>query len=182
MVHAAGDPGWVAWTNGVDTSLAGKMDTTAVNAAIASSISALQATTASIDDLFISASLFPTGVAATTSPFSTPVVIAPFPLVVTSVSLVQWGTTIAASDTNYWTFTAQAADSSATQHTIAARTTQVVGGGAMTSRIKWTFDATTFTAYKTLNAGDILSFSCVATGAPTAIGSPLFATVGYRPV
>jgi len=198
MTFVAGQTGQMAWINEVDAeaaantakglvhdaALATLPGTYATQAASATKaeVASLQAQSASIEDLFVSGLLVPVGVVSVTSSFSAPVLIAPFPLVVTSIALTQWGSSIPASDTVYWSITAQAADATAVQRAIATRTTQVVGGGAITSRVKWTFDATGFTTYKTLAAGDILSLACFPTGAPTGLGSPMLVTVGYRPL
>ena len=153
--------------------------TYATNASQTAAIAALQAQSASIEDLFVNVVLSAATITTTTG---VPGFIAPFPLTITSISLVLWsGSTVAANDTNYWTVNGRRVDAGGSQVTIGSKTTQVTGGAAFPYRTAWTFNTAAFTNAN-LVAGQMVDFAFLPTGAPASIGGPVVATIGYRPI
>lgn len=141
-----------------------------------------EAQAASIEDLMVSVSLFPRGHTLSGTD-SSPVLIAPFPLRVTSVALTFWqNTDIATSDTNYWTVEVRKGDPDGVTHTtIATRTTKSTGGVSWLRRVPWVFDTNLFDEPE-VDAGQTLNIAFYTTGTPTGIGGPIVATVGYEPL
>jgi len=93
-----------------------------------------------------------------------------FPITVRGVSLVLDNTSVASSDTDYWTIDVGRIPSlSSTFGSImATKTTQTTGGAAFLTQQAWNFDAVTWTAAnQTLVKDDILALRCTKTGAPT---------------
>lgn len=141
---------------------------------------ALETTVPSIDEQFASV-WHPTSITAT---FGVGVLIAPFNCQIVSARIAPQaagGATVAASDTNYWTVQVRRFRAGALA-VIAAKTTQATGGQALTYRTDWNFNAATFDANnKLLQAGDIIDFAFLTTGAPAAIPGPI-CQVRYVPV
>lgn len=152
-------------------------------AEIEGSISTLSAQSATIEDLFMSVTIAPRDYAVNSSQ-SLPVFTAPFPLDVTSIRLVQWpggAGGVTQSDSNFWTVTAQKINVGGTaQIAIAAKTTKVTGGSAISSRMPWTFD-TSILANPQMVAGETFNMSFTPTGTPPQIDGPIIISVGYRP-
>lgn len=142
----------------------------------------LQQETMSIEDGFVSTVLTASNIATTASFVA---FVAPYPLIVTGVSLVAYGgATVAASDTNYWSISPRkvpAATGGTGWVNITTRTTRVTGGAAIGYRNPWFFDGEIF-ASNTLATGEYIDIAFIATGTPGAIGAPVAVTIQYRPV
>ena len=163
----------------------GSVDNTAdldkpVSDATAAAITALQDASASIEDLSETVTFVPVGMTVSAA-WNVPLLIAPFPLTVTSLSIVSWSTAVAASNTSYYTFTAQIMSTAPAPRTIASKTTKVTGGEAFTVRKAWDYSGATW-ADSDAAAGEIVHLSFAPTGSPAAIAGPMLATVGYRPL
>lgn len=145
-------------------------------------VAALQAQSASIEDLFVTTEVIAFGVSQGSFAMSRPVFVAPFPLTVTSVQVIAWAAAIAASDTNYWTVEARFFNASSADITFATKSTKVTGGEGFTLRRPWTFNAVTFTAGKTCAAGDVFNVAFTPSGTAPTIAGVMLVTVGYRPL
>jgi hypothetical protein len=156
--------------------------------ATSAALTALQASAASIEDLFASTIIVPLDASISVTR-SFPVLIAPFPLTVTSIALSKWeGTTIATSDTNWWLVQARTANAAGTAQTVfGTKTTRVTASGgnpagtAIANRAPWTFDTSLLTS-PNLAAGETANIAFTTNGTPAAITGPVLVTVGYRPL
>lgn len=164
--------------------LAGKASTADLNTAITT----LQAQTASIEDLFVQSTMIAHGNTWPAAAASTPLFTAPFPLTITAASLAMWyGTSIATSDTNYWSFALTKYSITGVGTAIATKTTRTTAGGglpagaALNQRQPWTFDSAGFVSAN-LAAGETLGLVSTPTGTPGSPGAPFIATIGYRPL
>jgi hypothetical protein len=109
------------------------------------------------------------------------VFVAPFPCTLAAASVINNTTTIAASDTIYWTVNIRIFRATTFRGIAASKTTRITGGEAMTFRGDWNFDAVTFDpTLKVLAKGDIVEFQFAPTGTAATIGQPL-AQVRYEP-
>ena len=153
-------------------------------------LAALQAQSASVEDLFVAVTIQTHGSAwSNTTDLSAPLLHAPFPLAVTSVALTSWtGAVVNLSDTSYWRAVVRKANVNNTLTTdIAYKSTRVTAaapypaGQVWTPRTAWTFNSAAF-ANATLAAGEVLYLATLPIGTPTALGVPFLATVGYRPL
>lgn len=172
----AGDTGHIAKHNEIDAALA----------AIPVQIADLQAQSASIEDLFVSALLVPYGATVSNSQ-SLPVFTVPFPLAITSITLVTWEGAVAVSDTNYWTVEPRVMDvTGVTARAVADKWTKTTAGTypageAIVRRKPWTFNTAQILAPNCV-AGEGVHIAFLPTGTPTAIAGSILVTLGYRPL
>lgn len=149
----------------------------------------LQAQSASIEDLFHTVTLqTQNGTWTNSADESSPLMAAPFPLTITSISLLWWkGAAIALSDTSFWRIVVRKRMLSGATPDVAKKTTRLTAdatypaGQVWTPRVPWTFDSAAFVG-ATLQAGETLYLATLPVGTPTAISGPLTATIGYRPL
>jgi len=160
--------------------------------ATSAALTALQGQSASIEDLFMSATLATSGAGgpitiAVTG--STPVFVAPFPLRITSAALVHWTPPIIpTSDVDYWLVSLRKGDQDGTTHTVLAdKTTRLTAGDGLPigtpwpNRIPWKYD-TELLVNAEVAAGQTINFGFYTTGAPQPITGPVIATIGYQPL
>lgn len=107
------------------------------------------------------------GESVTTSS-SLPVFVAPFACTVEWAALESHDSSVTASDVNFWTISVRRHRAGVTT-TIISKTTQVTGGQAITTRVGWIFTGTYDVTNKILQAGDVVDFAFIPTGAPGAI-------------
>lgn len=119
---------------------------------------------------------------------SCPMFVAPFPLRITSVSLVKFGAgTISTSDSNWWlTRIRRTPVGTNTPVPLATKTTRTTAGTepageAWAQAQSWEYSSANL-SNAVVNAGEVVSFVFAPQGSPTAIGGPLIATVGYTPL
>lgn len=180
---------------GVDTAVLSDADIAAIvnnsgsatRGAVNALIATLAAQTASIEDLFVTPLLLASGGTLTSgAAASLPGFVAPFPLAITSISLVSWqSTSILASNTTYWTVRARILGGT-THRNVATKTTQVTDstgapGTEFGQRTPWNFNSGLFTAPQMV-AGETMNFEFTPTGSVGTIHGPLLATIGYRPL
>lgn len=114
---------------------------------------------------------------------SVPVFCAPFACRVIAANIVVWNnTTIATSDTAYWTV--DLARNRANSHAIiATKTTKTTGGEALAQRTRWSFANLPFDATNALfAAGDSGEFIFTPTGTPATLAVPVCLTIQYERV
>lgn len=182
----------------VDAVVAGGVAT--AEAYTAAQVAALQAQSASIEDLFVSVTI-QTGLTTTwpnAGNASLPLFSAPFPLAITSVVMLMWASAGNAplSETVYWLVELRKTDATWTTTTVLAqkstKTTAlaspggpasngVPAGTAITSRIPWAFGAGIL-AGATLDAGDSLSWNTLPVSTPVGMYGMVTVTIGYRPL
>ena len=144
----------------------------------------LLAERASVEDLFTSLVVAPNLVQVTTAE-SWPLLVAPFPLTVTSVTLTVWGGSgVPGSNTSFWQLVVRALGLDAvTQRQLVQKTTRLTDGALpagepITARRPWAFG---LPPVGDLEAGEVLNLAAFPTGGPVPLVGALGVTVGYRP-
>ena len=205
--QTAGDARWSASTATAASIGLGNVDNTTdlakpVSTATADAIAALQSQSASIEDLFTTVTLQPQTTPGTSWPntgnTSFPLFSAPFPLAITSVTMLMFSATGNAplSDTSYWlveiskynptnTLTTMLAQKSTKTTAVASpggpASDGVPAGTAIAARKPWSFGAGVL-AGATLDAGDSLAWITFPVSTPVAMYGPVTVTIGYRPL
>ena len=105
----------------------------------------------------------------------TPILVAAYPTRLLGIDFA-CNTDIPASDTNYWSFEVE----NASGQVIVAQDTRASSGGAITTRVGWSFDAQTFDPVtRNLEQGATLMLDVWGTGAPPELSGPMLLTVRY---
>jgi hypothetical protein len=116
---------------------------------------------------------------------SFPIFTAPFALQAKQVSVVFYATVdMPADDVNYWRIAVRRTRNNLSTGVgeIAAKSTQLTGGEAITSKVDWNYDTVTFSpTFSVLLKGDTVDLSCVKTGTPPNLVGTL-CTVRYEPL
>ena len=136
----------------------------------AASVAQLLEQTPSLEEIVVSVHIGQTISAA----LEVPVHVAPYTLEAASLALATV-TTVAASDTNYWTVTVKRRTNGVV-FTLATKTTKVTGGEAITSWRAWDFDVIPIST-NVLLPGDTLTVTFTPTGSPTSIVNPTLTLV-----
>lgn len=166
----------------------GRLDTVETTMpAMLGAIGALEHQSASIEDLFVTTTITPRAATIAES-MSLPIMVAPFPLDITSITLVAWqGVAIVPNDTNYWIVRCRIMDAAATGHrSVAVKTTRATAGEGLPAgetipvRAVWSFDTATFVAPQAV-VREVVNFEFTPVGAPGPITGPMVVTMGYRP-
>ena len=159
--------------------LALKLDIASAGADATVLVAALAAVTPTIEELIVAGTVRDY---LNSTSGSSPILVAPFPLQIISVSLIVWFNDVAASDTNWWEFRLNKLTVGSVGTQIATKNTKVTGGTAITKRVDWNFDTVSWnTTEATLAKGDALQVAGYPTGTPGTVSQPLV-TVRYRPL
>lgn len=183
----------------LDVFFASEVDLVAAKAELGGEIAALQAQSASTEDLCVSTMIQLGG--TTTWPTTSramPLFSAPFPCQITRVSMVMpsSGGNVALSDTNYWLVELRRWNSTNTVTTLLGQkstratalaapggpaSSGVPAGTAITARVPWEFTSAIL-AGATLAAGETLSWNTFTQGTPTQWLGDICVTISYRPL
>lgn len=158
----------------------------AADATLTSSINSVASFAASVDDLsasFYMSNIRSAGAAVDiTTGVNNTIWVAPRACTITSMVLLFEYYTLAASSTNYWTFTLRKSNAAqASPVNMVVKSTNSVGGEGITARTPWSM--TGGLSNTSMAAGQLLQLNIGSpTGAPSSIQLPLMAVWTYRPV
>src|SRR5690606_31671641 len=142
-----------------------------VSARASDTVQAAMSQTVNSDELF-------TSVVLGASPTITTLMIAPYPLRITTITMVFDSFTLAANATNYMTATFRKYTTTGT--VLVSKSTSTEG---ITARKPWRFDAVSWTeSARNLAEGDALNLGFSSAGTGSTVTFPVNITIGYEPL
>ena len=149
----------------------GAVTLTSINGIAATTTETAMSDAATVDELFAT-------VVLTASPTITTVLVAPYPMRITTITMVFDAMTLAAHPDNNLTVTWRKYTGSGTVLVAKSSATE-----SITARKPWRFDAATWTeSARTLQEGEMLNLGFTAAGAGSTVVFPVHATIGYEPL
>ena len=156
---------------GAEQSVPGVVTLNAINGIAATTTETAMSDAATVDELFATVIL-------TASPTITTVLVAPYPLRITTITMVFDAMTLAAHPDNNLTVTWRKFTGSGTVLVAKSSATE-----SITARKPWRFDNATWTeSARTLQEGEMLNLGFTAAGAGSTVVFPVHATIGYEPL
>ena len=156
---------------GAEQSVPGVVTLNAINGIAATTTETAMSDAATVDELFAT-------VVLTASPTITTVLVAPYPLRITTITMVFDAMTLAAHPDNNLTVTWRKYTGSGTVLVAKSSATE-----SITARKPWRFDNATWTeSARTLQEGEMLNLGFTAAGAGSTVVFPVHATIGYEPL
>ena len=151
--------------------VAGAVTLTSINGIAATTTETAMSDAATVDELFATVIL-------TASPTITTVLVAPYPLRITTITMVFDAMTLAAHPDTNLTVTWRKFTGSGTVLVAKSSATE-----SITARKPWRFDNATWTeSARTLQEGEMLNLGFTAAGAGSTVVFPVHATIGYEPL
>lgn len=154
-----------------EEAVAGAVSLGGVRAIAASTTQTAMSDAVSVDELFMTAVL-------TAAPTIVTVLVAPYPMRITTITMVFDAMNLAAHPDNNLTVTWRKYVTSGT--VLVSKSSAVEG---ITARKPWRFDTATWTeSARTLQEGEMLNLGFTAAGSGSAVVFPVHATIGYEPL
>ena len=161
----------VAAIPAAELSTPGLITLSAVSARASDTVQAAMSQTVNSDELF-------TSVVLGASPTITTLMIAPYPLRITTITMAFDSFNLAANSTNYMTATFRKYTTTGT--VLVSKSTSTEG---ITARKPWRFDAVSWTeSARNLAEGDALNLGFGSAGTGSTVTFPVNITIGYEPL
>lgn len=161
----------VAAIPAADTATPGLITLSAVSSRASDTVQAAMSSAVSTDELF-------TSIVLGSSPTITTLMVAPYPMRITTITMTFDQMTLASNATNYMTATFR--KYAATGTVMVAKTSTMEG---IAPRVPWRFDSLSWTeAARNLATGDAINLGFGAAGTGSTTTFPVNITIGYVPL